>query len=313
MTRKTPIAPIYYTDRTNGLKCKENVYGGSFLHFLYGSTFINQLLGARLAYLLACSPLFSMLYGFLQKTQRSAKKIAPFIKKFHVDTTEFAEETSSFKSFNDFFIRHLKPDARPIAVGSSTAIIPADGRYLFYPNIKESDGFVVKGKKFNLQTLLGDEQLAAKYAEGAMVIARLCPTDYHRYHFPCDCIAEQTQQINGMLYSVNPIAIRKNISIFTENKRTVCPLQSPQFGKVLFLEIGATCVGTIHQTYTPNSFCLKGSEKGYFSFGGSSLILLFPPNSITFDQDLIQATAEHMEVRCLMGQSMGQSTNQVLC
>ncbi len=298
--------PIYYIDRTTGLKCEENVYGASFLHFLYGDTFLSRLLGAPIAYLFARLPFFSSFYGYLQKSSRSQKKIIPFIEKFHVDTTEFADTTSSFKSFNDFFIRHLKTTARPIASDPSTAIIPADGRYLFYQNIKKSDGFVVKGKKFSLKDLLKNDQLAAKYEEGAMAIARLCPTDYHRYHFPCDSIPEKTEEINGWLYSVNPIAIKKNISIFAENKRTLCPLNSPQFGKVLFLEIGATCVGSIHQTYIPGSFCPKGIEKGYFSFGGSSLILLFAPNTILFDEDLIKATADHTEVRCLMGQSMGR-------
>jgi phosphatidylserine decarboxylase len=73
----------------------------------------------------------------------------------------------------------------------------------------------------------------------------------------------------------------------------------------LFLEIGATCVGAIHQTYTPEVLTSKGAEKGYFSFGGSSLILLFPPNTIRFDEDLIKATAQNIEIRCLMGQQMG--------
>jgi phosphatidylserine decarboxylase len=167
---------------------------------------------------------------------------------------------------------------------------------------------VVKGKKFDLATLLQDEELAAQYEEGSMVIARLCPMDYHRYHFPCDCYAGKTELINGWLYSVNPVAIKKNIDIFAENKRTLCELDSEKFGKVLFLEIGATCVGAIHQTYTPETQCAKGDEKGYFSFGGSSLILLFPPNSIQFDQDLLDATAAQIEVKCLVGQPMGVAT-----
>src|SRR5262249_52241525 len=110
----------------------------------------------------------------------------------------------------------------------------------------------------------------------------------------------------GNLYSVNPAAIKKNIDIFAENKRTLCILDSPDFGKVLFMEVGATCVGTIHETYTPGKWTPKGSEKGYFSFGGSSLILFFQPGKIQFDADLLAASAKHIEIKCLMGQSMGK-------
>lgn len=302
------MKPILYIDRISKKQCTEKVFGDSQIRLLYGDTFLNRMIGKKIAYALARLPWFSAFYGSLQNKPASAKKIMPFIETFAVDTTEFAKKPSEYVSFNDFFTRKLKRSARPIAPGKDTAIIPADGRYYFYQNIKKTDGFIVKGKKFSLTDLLQDEKLAAEYEEGAMVIARLCPTDYHRYHFPCDCKAGETILINGLLHSVNPAAIKKNIEIFTENKRTLCILDSKQFGKVLFLEIGAICVGTINQTYKPNTLFAKGDEKGYFSFGGSSLIILFPPNSIQFDQDLLDATAKHIEIKCLMGQSMGHST-----
>lgn len=299
--------PIFYIDRQTKKRCEEKVYGAAFINILYGDSLISRFIGAPLAHSLARLPWISAFYGYLQNRPASAKKIAPFIKTFLVDASEFTKDPSEYSSFNDFFTRKLKEGIRPIAPGQKTAVIPADGRYLFYQNIKKADGFVVKGKKFSLASLLQDAKLALEYEEGAMAIARLCPTDYHRYHFPCDCQAGPTVSINGNLYSVNPLAVKKNIEIFAENKRTLCVLDSEQFGKVLFLEIGAIFVGAIHETYMPNTFCAKGSEKGYFSFGGSSLILIFPPKSIQFDQDLLVATSEQIEVKCLMGQSMGQS------
>lgn len=299
------MKPIYYIDRASHTRCEEKVYGADAIQLLYGDNLVSRLIGAPLAYTMAKFACFSSFYGYLQNQPASAKKVGPFIDAFDVDTSEFADDPADYVSFNDFFTRKLKPEARPIAEGESVAIIPADGRYYFYENIKKADGFVVKGKKFDLATLLQNEDLAAQYEEGSMAIARLCPTDYHRYHFPCDCVAGKTELINGKLHSVNPVAIKKNIDIFSENKRTLCELDSDKFGKVLFLEIGATCVGAIHQTYEPDMKYAKGDEKGYFSFGGSSLILLFPPNSIQFDQDLLNATAAQTEIRCLMGQSMG--------
>lgn len=297
---------IVYIDRASERHCIERVYGAWGLELLYGDGWQSRLVGPLLAYLLAHVPAFSKMYGHLQKRPGSRKKIRPFIEAYEIDESEFAEPVSSYRSFDAFFTRHLKSSARPIDNDPTVAVIPADGRYLFYQNIEEAQGFLVKGEKFNLGRLLADKELAKEYAGGAMAIARLCPTDYHRYHFPLDCLPSVAKLINGWLYSVNPIAIKRNIHIFTENKRMLTLLESRQFGRVLFLEIGATFVGAIHQTYRPGSPVLKGTEKGYFSFGASSLILLFQPGAIQFDQDLLEASASGFEVRCLLGQSMGR-------
>ncbi|HRD55118.1 MAG TPA: phosphatidylserine decarboxylase [Parachlamydiaceae bacterium] len=302
---KENLHQITYIDRTLKKKCVEKVYGGSALKLLYGDDFISKILGAPLLHALVKYPIFSKIYGWFQKTSSSQKKIKSFIQNFEVDSSEFLLDVDDFQSFNDFFIRKLKLAARPITAGENVAIIPADGRYLFYQNIRETDGFIVKGEKFNLDTLLDDPALASQYDGGSMVIARLCPTDYHRYHFPVDCTPSKAKIINGWLYSVNPIAIKKNIHIFTQNKRALTELKTEKFGTLLFLEIGATSVGTITDTYIPDQFYPKGAEKGYFSFGASSLILLFEPGKITFDEDLLLATKEGFEIRCLMGQKMG--------
>lgn len=305
------MEPIYYIDRHTRQLRQEQVYGAKALRFFYGNGWLSKFCGTPLSTVVSKLPFLSSFYGWLQKLPRSKKKVLPFIKTYDVDASEFLAPPDSFSSFNDFFIRRLKPQARPIAPGTNTAIIPADGRYFFYQHIDRTDGFVVKGKKFDLGTLLQNQELAQKYAQGAMVMARLCPSDYHRFHFPVDCIPEKTKEINGWLYSVNPAAIKKNVNIFTENKRTLCILDTQTFGQVLFLEIGATFVGSIHQTYQPFQKAAKGDEKGYFSFGGSSLIILFLPGSIRLDGDLVQASAGGLEIKCLMGQSMGLTVAQL--
>lgn len=297
--------PIVYINRETRHQEVERVYGAAALKLLYGKDLISKLVGVPLLHLLVKNSLFSALYGWMQKLSFSKKKIRPFIKNFGVDASEFLDSVDSFTSFNDFFIRKLKPEARPIAEGDDVAIIPADGRYRFYQDIEETEGFIVKGEKFDLPSLLGSEELAARYAHGSMVMARLCPMDYHRYHFPCDCIPGPTRLINGWLYSVNPVALRKDIHIFTQNKRVICEMLTASFGPVLFIEVGATNVGSIHQTYQVCRACSKGDEKGFFSFGGSSIILLFEPKRILFDADLLYATSQGMEIKCLFGQSMG--------
>lgn len=298
---------IIYIDRQDGQQKIEKVYRGRFLTLIYGDHFLNKLFYWLFLPLIACFSFFSRIYGALQKRSASAKKIVPFIKKFDIDSSEFKESVSSFHSFNDFFIRKLKPECRPLAPGEQVAIIPADGRYYFYQDISLTDGFIVKGKKFDLATLLDDAQLAQEYAHGAMVLARLCPSDYHRYHFPCACTPQQAKLIQGHLYSVNPIAIRRHLNIFTENKRVVTLLDSEVFGQIVYIEIGATNVGSIQQTYTPLQTYAKGDEKGYFEFGGSALILLFQQGKIRFEADLLAATKQGLEMRCLLGQPLGST------
>lgn len=297
------MKPIKYLDRASGKICDEQVYGARPLQFLYGKKLSNKLLGRPIAHLASRIPFISGFYGWLQKRPSSKKKVLPFIQRFNINTSEFLEDVSTYQSFNDFFIRKLKPTARPIATGDNVAVIPADGRYRFIPNIQMSDGFIVKGQKFSLPELLGDAQLASEYKDGSLVMARLCPVDYHRFHFPCAGLPGPAKLIRGHLYSVNPIALKQNIAIYTENKRKITVIEDTPFGKVLYIEVGATNVGTIHETYTPGKRCSKGEEKGYFSFGGSALLLLFLPGSIHFDEDLL-VPSDH-EILCQMGQSMG--------
>ncbi|MDQ5955947.1 MAG: phosphatidylserine decarboxylase [Candidatus Rhabdochlamydia sp.] len=301
------MSKIIYLDRLTKEKRNEKVYGKFFIDLLYNDTFLSRVISCFILPLIARFSFFSKLYGFFQKTSISRSKIIPFIQKFDVDTSEFLEPISHFCSFNDFFIRQLKPEARPIVQEENKAILPADARYLVFPDVREFPHFFVKGKKFSLQELLKNEELANKYQAGSMVIARLCPVDYHRFHFPCRATPGQAQLINGALFSVNPVALKRNIKILSENKRVITILATSHFGNLLYIEIGATHVGSIHQTFQADKMYEKGNEKGYFSFGGSCLILLFEPNRIRFDQDLLESSAQNQEVRGLMGQSLGSS------
>jgi phosphatidylserine decarboxylase len=303
------MTEIHVRDRASGKTFTEQVYGGGFLKLLYGNSLVARLLYYTLLPLLTHFTLFSRFYGWLQRRPASKKKVLPFIQKYGVDSSEFLDPPDSFDSFNAFFIRHLKPTARPIDQDPMEAILPADARFLFHQQIGDCSGFVVKGQKFELSTFLQDRPLAERYTNGSMVMARLCPTDYHRYHFPCDCVPSAPKLINGYLSSVNPIALKRNIDIFSENKRIVTTLKTQDFGTVIVVQVGATNVGSIHCTYRPEKPYCKGDEMGYFSFGGSSLILLFEEGKIIFDKDLQSPDNPFQEVRALMGQSMGRAPN----
>lgn len=295
---------IEYIDRNTGRKEKEKIYGLGALRILYGNSFLTRCLSCFLLPYFARVPFISRFYGFLQRRASSAKKIEPFISAYEVDRSEFL--TPHFDSFDDFFIRKLKSDARPIVADPARAAMPADGRYLAFPSCSKSDQFYAKGQTFDLASFLQNEAYARRFHRGAMAIARLCPSDYHRFHFPVSGVASKPVLINGPLFSVNPIALRKNLSYLWQNKRMITEIDSDRFGTVLMVEIGATCVGTIHQTFNPNLGFKKGDEKGYFSFGGSCIILLFEPGRIVFDEDLLRNSSLGFETRANFGQSLGR-------
>lgn len=294
---------IVYFDRYRNTTCVEKVYGDKALRWTYGT-----LAGRVSLNLLVKRAIFSHWYGWRMDQPKTRQKIRPFIQQYELDANEFLRDVDEFASFNEFFFRELKPESRPIDADPATAVFPADGRHLCVPDISKSDGLFVKGEMFSLHTLLKNGALADRYAKGSLLLSRLCPVDYHRFHFPVAGTPGPARLINGPLYSVNPIALCQNIHILATNKRSITELETPSFGKVLLLEIGATCVGSICQTYAAGKPVSKGGEKGYFRFGGSSTITIFEPGRIRFDEDLVQNSKQHRELYARIGDHMGRAT-----
>ncbi len=289
---------IEYFNRHTGKTESEQVYGESFLRWVYGNP-----LGKLSLHALVKRAGFSKWYGNRMSQPGSVSRIEPFIELYGLDPADFAEDPSSFRSFNEFFYRKLKPAARPIA--PSPVVFPADGRHLGFPDISAIDSFFVKGQTFDLHALLGDAALAEKYAKGSLVLSRLCPVDYHRFHFPAAGIPSETKTIPGPLFSVSPIALAKNLSYLWTNKRTICQLETADMGTILILEIGATCVGSIHQTYAPGKSVEKAQEKGCFAFGGSSTITVFEPGKVRLAEDLLENSSKQTELYARIGSAMG--------
>ncbi len=285
---------IYIVDRKTEKKIEEIVYGESLLQLVYKQTIFSKCLRALISRL----PLASYLFGIWQKTSFSKKQIAPFVKKFAVNLDE--AEKKEYSTFNDFFIRKLKKGTRPIS--KDEVVAPADGRYLAYNKIELHEQIFVKGKKLSIAKLLKGD--ASRYKDGALLIARLAPPDYHRFHSPIDCIPSIPRQIGGYLYSVNPVSLKSNIDYLSENKRVVIDLQNEKLGLISFIAVGATNVGSINFTYQPKKILKKGDELGYFSFGASMVIVLFEPEKVTFSPDLIKNTKAGMETLLQMGESI---------
>jgi len=295
------LEPITYFNRHTGELETEQVYGEGFLRWTYGNP-----LGRLALHGLVKRACFSKWYGWRMNRPRSRAKVAPFIGHYGLDTAEFRDEADSYPTFNAFFWRKLKAEARPIDPEPDGIVFPADGRHLGFQDADAIQGVFVKGQRFDLAQLLGDAGLAKRYANGSLVLSRLCPVDYHRYHFPVAGVPGAPQLINGPLFSVSPIALRRQLGYLWQNKRVITQIETQSLGTVICIEIGATCVGSINQTFTPNQPVEKGAEKGYFAFGGSSTITLFEPGSVILEQDLLDHSKRSVELYAQMGSRMAR-------
>ena len=292
--------PIEFLNRYTGQVEREAIYGEAPLRFAYENP-----VGRGALELIVKRRIFSRWYGWRMDAPASKSRVLPFIENYGLAAEDFADAPESFQTFNEFFYRKLKPSARPINADPQCVVFPADGRHLGFPDVSQAPGVFVKGQKFQIPELLGDPALAQRFAKGTLVLSRLCPVDYHRFHFPVAGMPGTTRLINGPLYSVSPIALRRRLSYLWENKRTVTLLETERLGTVIVMEIGATNVGSILQTYNPGQAVEKGAEKGYFAFGGSSTITIFEPGRVTLADDLVQASSRQQELYARMGDRLG--------
>ena len=282
---------------------QEQVYGAAWMRWTYCNP-----IGRLALETLVKRPVFSRWYGWRMNRPGSRGKVLPFIRDFGLDVNEFADPPESFRTFNEFFYRRFKPGARPIDADPAAVVFPADGRHLGFPDASKIEGVFVKGQRFDLPRLLGNTKLAARYEHATVVLSRLCPVDYHRFHFPLAGKPSGTILLNGPLYSVNPIALRRKLAYLWENRRTLAMLATEKFGTVLVLEIGATNVGSIVQTYRSGTTVAKGDEKGYFRFGGSSTLMLFEPGRVRLADDLIEQSRNQCELYARVGDRLGTAT-----
>ncbi|MDR2737992.1 MAG: phosphatidylserine decarboxylase [Puniceicoccales bacterium] len=286
---------VFFNRYTRAME-EEEVFGGALLKFVY-TTAIGHLTFAGLCR----RKIFSALLGKLASAQGSRRRILPFIEKYGLKADSFERKIGDFTSFNDFFSRKLKPSARPISPKPDTISSPVDGRHLAYKSAKDLSPFFVKGEDFSVEELTLDRKISEKFSGGSVLISRLCPVDYHRFHFPVDCVPGKTFLIGGGYASVNPIAMAGKIETFLKNKRMTTLIRTDTCGDVLMVEIGATGIGSIKQTFVPEQPTLKGSEKGYFECGGSAVILIFEVGRIKFSDDVLANTAQGTETYVLMG------------
>ncbi|KAG0216898.1 hypothetical protein BGX31_000438 [Mortierella sp. GBA43] len=227
---------------------------------------------------------------------RSKREIEPFIR-FHQLQEHMAKEVKEpelgFKNFNQFFYRELREGARELSAPGNdrVAVSVADCRMSCFQTISDATKLWIKGQTFTLGKLLKDDELAKKFEGGGLVIFRLAPQDYHR-------------QVQLLVYKKdNP-----SDDVYGENKRVVSTIETKEFGTVAYVAIGAMMVGSILLTTDKEGQRVERmQEHGYFAFGGSTIVVLFEPNSIQFDEDLLETSKEKIEMLVKVGMSIGTS------
>ncbi len=265
------------------------------LGFLYGNPF------GRLIVRIMIRPWISELAGKLMDSRISSLWIRSFIKKNHIDMSEYEERR--FRSFNDFFTRKVKAGKRVIDAQEGHLIAPCDSKLSVYPITKEST-FEVKQTKYTLACVLKDEELAKRYEGGQFLLFRLTVGDYHRY-----CHIDRGTQgkeihISGVYHTVNPVA-NDLFPIYKENTREYTLVETENFGTVLMMEVGAAMVGRI-VNYQENATVLRGQEKGKFEFGGSTVILCLEKEKVRVDEDILSNTKNAIETVVKMGMKIGE-------
>ncbi len=279
---------------------EEKVFGESFINWSFGTG-----LGRAITGLGIVQKTVSRFVGSYYKSGLSKKEIAPFIKNFDIQMDEFVEPTEGYNSFNDFFIRQLKPGQRKFPRAAQELGACAEGRLSVFPLQTLSDRIVIKGQNVAWWQLVESEAQAKPFVGGHAFVFRLCPVDYHRFHFPDAGTASKSKRIAGLLLSVNPLALSHFNDIFIKNERQYTFLKSANFGELALIEVGALCVGAIAQSYAPEQPVTRGQEKGYFEFGGSTCIMLCGPQ-IQPEALFLEKTAAGVESYVKLGDTVAK-------
>lgn len=288
------VTSIEYVERRSGQRIVESVMGDKALRFAY-----ETLLGRTLWPILFGSRLVSAWMGRRYDSPKSKSAIRALAAIPGCEADEAEKPVSEYESFNAFFTRRLKPGARPLGAGF---VAPCDGRLRLYLNADADQPFPLKGATRSLKEVFDGNAPAGRYD---IAVFRLAPVDYHRFHFPCDCeTMGETRVVKGEYHSVNPIALLRRPDVYADNERQIVTCRA-SFGTFFLVDVGAFGVGTIVQTFTGTRHA-KGDERGYFKFGGSTVILVTREGALAFDDDLVRHSAAGLETRVRFGETIAR-------
>ena len=296
------IHPDKYINRETGKPESEVVMGGALINFIH-----DTLAGRMLWPFFFGTGTVSKLMGSYFSSRFSHGQIAKTVESLSINMHEAEYPAEHYGAFNEFFTRKLKDGARPFDSASERLVSAWDGRIIVFENVGLNDKFPVKGADYTLNAIC-DEQLPDD--NYAVAVVWLCPSDYHHYHFPCDCSQLKPRRyLKGKYHSVNPVALARYPRLYAENERSVNVLKSDVFGEFRYVEVGAFGVGAIVETAEGTEY-KKMDTKGHFLFGGSTIILVLSQSKVKFDEDLLKATSQGYGTRLKVGESIGTAVSQ---
>lgn len=269
------------------------------LRFLY-----KTILG-RMFLKLLVHPKVSKAAGRFLSSGASRWLVPRYIKKHQIDMDNIEIPSDGFSSFNAFFTR--KRQIEYCDLTHNHLISPCDG--LLTPvDLAQTTVFDVKNTKFSLEDLLKDRKLASKFQDGLALVFRLTPADYHRYCYVADGKILCSRKIHGKLHCVRPIALR-TIPVFTQNSREYQVLAAKKFKTIIQMEIGALLVGKIknQKLSVDSNYVQAGEEKGYFEFGGSTIIILLQKNTVCLNEELYARQDENGEISVSRGEYVAKA------
>lgn len=300
-----PSNEIKYFNRSTQSIETELVYGDGAIRFVYDTP-----LGNLLAPVVA-SKFVSQLYGRYQDLTVSKNKVPPFVEKFNIDLSIYKagsypaeQKENSYKNFNEFFIRKFEDNQRSFIDDKNKMPAFSEARYFGHQAINDNVKIPVKGKLLNSKDLLGGSPWSDTFKGGPLLVARLCPVDYHRYHYPLSGTTLDNFPIKGQYHSVNPLALKSKPEIFLINERRASILETEHFGKLAYIEVGAAMVGKIIQSHDESIPHQQGDEKGYFLFGGSTVIVLGETGKWQPSDDIIENTNNGIETYLHLGEEV---------
>lgn len=268
---------------------------GKALNFFYGNIFGRCLLK------IATKKWVSNLIASYMNSSLSKRKIDKFVEKNNINMYEY--ENRQFNSYNDFFTRKIIESKRPINAKGSVLISPCDSKLTVYP-ITEDLTLKIKDAYYSIDTLV-DKDIMDDYAGGYALVFRLSTDNYHRYCYIDSGSKGVNFHINGIFHTVQPIAL-KHYNFYKTNTREYTVLNTNNFGKVIQVEVGALGVGRIVNHHEVHTF-KKGEEKGYFEFGGSTIVLLVKKNTIVIDEDILENSSEDIETIVKYGEGIAKA------
>ncbi|CEP09947.1 hypothetical protein [Parasitella parasitica] len=269
------------------------IYTRIGMHLLFGGYYRGKVDNSNIMHALFLKE--TLRQGLYFTQPESVKQIPSFVQHYTIEMSDYViSEVGGYKNFNEFFTRAILPSKRPIAEADNQNVLvaAADSRLNVFDSVDAATTFWIKGKEFTLSKLLQDETLAKELEGGSLAIFRLAPQDYHRFHTPA----------KGKVESIKPIVG----TYYTDNHRSVIKLKSHHGFSFAVVSIGALLVGSIVHTHAQeNKELEKGQEMGYFQYGGSTVIAVFPQGKVIWDEDLKANSEKSIETVVCMGEKIG--------